>query len=55
MDDPAAAKAVAADLDQSSTIGVPSTPAFVINGYPLLGAQPLTEFTNLIDTVQTLS
>lgn len=55
LDDPAAAKAVAADLKESSTIGVPSTPAFIINGYPLLGAQPLTEFTNLIDTVQTLS
>ncbi len=54
MDDPAAAKAVAADLDESSMIGVPSVPAFVINGYPLLGAQPLTEFTTLIDTVQTL-
>lgn len=55
MDDPAAAQAVAKDLDESTTIGVPSTPAFIINGYPLLGAQPLTEFTNLIDTVQTLS
>lgn len=55
MDDSAAAKAVAADLDESSSIGVPSTPAFIINGYPLLGAQPLTEFTTLIDTVQTLS
>jgi len=53
--DPAAAKAVTADLDQASSIGVPSTPAFIINGYPLLGAQPLSEFTSLIDKVRALS
>lgn len=55
MNSPAAAKAVAADLDQASSLGVPSTPAFVINGYPLVGAQPLAEFTALIDKVHALS
>jgi protein-disulfide isomerase len=55
MNNPAAAKAVAADLDQASNLGVPSTPAFVINGYPLLGAQPLAEFTSLIDKLHALS
>jgi protein-disulfide isomerase len=54
LDDPALAKAVNDDLEQGSFLGVPSTPAFVINGYPIVGAQPLTEFTTLIDTVQTL-
>lgn len=42
------------ELDAANEIGVPSTPAFVINGYPLVGSQPLAEFTKLIDTVQTL-
>lgn len=42
------------ELDAANEIGVPSTPAFVINGYPLVGSQPLAEFTRLIDTVQTL-
>lgn len=55
MDDPVAAKAVAANLDQASSLGVPSTPAFIINGYPLVGAQPLAEFTSLIDKIRALS
>ena len=55
MNSPAAAKAVAADLDQASSLGVPSTPAFIINGYPLVGAQPLAQFTALIDKVHALS
>jgi protein-disulfide isomerase len=54
MDDPVAATAVAADLNQVSNLGVPSTPAFVINGYPLVGAQPLAEFTALIDKIRAL-
>jgi protein-disulfide isomerase len=33
-----------ADIEQASTIGVPSTPAFVINGVPILGAQPTDVF-----------
>lgn len=52
--DPAIAGEVATDLDLSAEIGVPSTPAFVINGYPLVGAQPLAEFTSLIDKVRAL-
>ncbi|NNG35472.1 DsbA family protein [Nakamurella aerolata] len=47
-------KDVMAELDAANQIGVPSTPAFIINGYPLVGSQPLAEFTRLIDTVQTL-
>ena len=54
LDNPAAATAVAADLDQASNLGVPSTPAFIINGYPLVGAQPLAEFTALIDKIRAL-
>lgn len=55
MDNPDAAKAVAADLDQTSNLGVTSTPAFIINGYPLVGAQPLADFTSLIDKIRALS
>lgn len=54
MDDPALSAAVNKDLKEGSALGVPSTPAFVIDGYPIVGAQPLKQFTDLIDTVQTL-
>lgn len=37
-----------ADLAQGSEIGVPSTPAFVINGVPTLGAQPTEVFVAAI-------
>ena len=40
---------IQADLTEGQTIGVPSTPVFVINGKPILGAQPLAEFTTAID------
>ncbi|PND54608.1 disulfide bond formation protein [Mycobacterium sp. ENV421] len=36
--------AINADVEQASSIGVPSTPAFIINGVPMLGAQPLETF-----------
>jgi protein-disulfide isomerase len=41
--------AINADLDQGNRIGVPSTPAFLINDVPFLGAQPTTEFLRAID------
>ncbi|WP_020497269.1 DsbA family protein [Sciscionella marina] len=37
------------DATEGNELGIPSTPAFVINGKPLLGAQPLEEFTTMID------
>lgn len=40
---------IALDLAQATTIGVPSTPAFVINGMPILGAQPTEQFVQAID------
>lgn len=49
MDSPEAAQAVAADLAEGSTLGVPSTPAFVVNGYPIMGAQPVEAFRARID------
>lgn len=41
--------AINADLEQGSRIGVPSTPAFLINDVPFLGAQPTEEFVRAID------
>jgi protein-disulfide isomerase len=55
LDDPELTADVDQDVEQGSFLGVPSTPAFVIDGYPVLGAQPLSEFTTVIDTVQTLA
>lgn len=40
---------IRADLSEGSSIGVTSTPAFIINGQPVLGAQPLDTFTTMID------
>ncbi|MDV3127622.1 DsbA family protein [Mycobacterium sp. 21AC1] len=41
--------AINADLALGNSIGVPSTPAFLINDVPLLGAQPTSEFVQAID------
>lgn len=41
--------AINADVEQGSSIGVPSTPAFVINGVPILGAQPTDVFVAAIN------
>lgn len=40
---------VEADRDEGLRIGVNSTPAFVINGTPVLGAQPLEAFVAAIE------
>lgn len=41
--------AINADLAQGSSIGVPSTPAFLINDTPVLGAQPTEEFVRAVN------
>ncbi|MCV7345713.1 DsbA family protein [Mycolicibacterium rhodesiae] len=41
--------AIHADLEQGQSLGIPSTPAFSVNGHPVLGAQPTDVFTTLID------
>ncbi|SDC76526.1 DsbA family protein [Rhodococcus tukisamuensis] len=40
---------IAADALEANMIGVASTPSFVIDGYPVLGAQPLSAFEQLIE------
>jgi protein-disulfide isomerase len=39
------------DLEDGLKLGVMSTPTFFVNGRPLVGAQPLTEFQALIDNL----
>ncbi|MEE2032349.1 DsbA family protein [Rhodococcus chondri] len=39
-----------ADVLEANTIGVSSTPSFVVNGTPILGAQPVAVFEQVIDT-----
>ncbi|BBX19917.1 disulfide bond formation protein [Mycolicibacterium duvalii] len=41
--------AIDADLAQGTGIGVPSTPAFVLNGVPMLGAQPTEVFVAAVN------
>ena len=49
MKSKAAKRAVAADFAQGQAIGVTGTPAFVINGVPIIGAQPTEVFEKAIE------
>jgi protein-disulfide isomerase len=49
LDDPASREAVERDLQEARQLGVSSTPAFLINGRPVLGAQPLEAFVTVIE------
>jgi protein-disulfide isomerase len=44
-------EAINRDVQQAMAIGIPSTPAFSINGTPVLGAQPTEEFTKVIANI----
>jgi protein-disulfide isomerase len=46
---PAADAAVNRDIEEGYTLGVSSTPAFLVNGRPILGAQPTDVFAEAID------
>ncbi|ASR35750.1 disulfide bond formation protein [Prauserella marina] len=41
--------AIQADVEEGTGIGASSVPTFVINGQPILGAQPLDTFVSVID------
>lgn len=49
MHSPQIEQAVQSDLAEGTSLGVPSTPAFVVNGHPLMGAQPIEAFRAQID------
>ncbi|MEW5810503.1 MAG: thioredoxin domain-containing protein [Actinomycetota bacterium] len=47
--------AINSDVSQATSIGVPSTPAFVVNGTPILGAQPTADFVRAIEDANAQS
>lgn len=49
LDDPALESAVRADLAVGQQLGVRGTPSFLIGGVPVVGAQPLSVFVDVID------
>lgn len=49
LEDPALELAVRRDLDTAQRLGVRGTPAFLVAGEPLIGAQPLEAFERLIE------
>lgn len=49
MRDPKLATAIKADFTQGQKLGISGTPAFVINGTPVIGAQPLSVFEKAIE------
>ncbi|MDN5894077.1 MAG: thioredoxin domain-containing protein [Nocardioides sp.] len=49
MSSDAVQKLVDADFNEGQSLGVNGTPSFVINGTPVVGAQPLEHFEQVID------
>ena len=49
MTSEATERAIAEDFAQGQAIGVTGTPAFVINGVPVIGAQPTEVFEQAIE------
>ncbi len=49
LDDPALTERVQGDAVLGQSLGITGTPAFIIGGYPLVGAQPLEVFVNVIE------
>jgi protein-disulfide isomerase len=49
LDEETYAEEVAGDLQAGRNLGVSGTPTFFINGIPFVGAQPLANFTQVID------
>ncbi|MEE1929533.1 thioredoxin domain-containing protein [Streptomyces sp. TRM 70351] len=45
----AAETAIGTDMDEGYALGVSSTPAFLVNGTPVLGAQPTEVFAELVE------
>ncbi|GAA3361901.1 DsbA family protein [Saccharopolyspora gregorii] len=55
MNDPATLSAIQADATEGSQIGVSSTPTFLVNGEPILGAQPLDQFIGAVEQAKATS
>lgn len=52
LESPAATAAVQANVNEGIGIGVNSTPAFLINGRPILGTQPIEQFRAAIEAAR---
>ena len=51
LDERRFAAAVESDITQGRALGVTGTPTFLINGQPLVGAQPVENFRTVIDGI----
>ena len=51
--DPATQQAVAADTAEASSLGLSSTPSFLVNGRTVVGAIPIDQFKQIIDEALT--
>jgi len=51
LDDPSLAAVIDADQEEAAAFGFNGTPAFLINGISIVGAQPAEEFVKIIDRV----
>jgi protein-disulfide isomerase len=49
MESDIAKRRIATDFDEGQTIGVTGTPSFIINGTPIVGAQPIEVFEQTIE------
>ena len=49
LSSPELAGAVQRDFQEGQSIGVTGTPAFLVNGQPIIGAQPTAEFQKVIE------
>ncbi len=55
MSDPATNRAVRADFDEGRSVGVTGTPSFLINGVPVIGAQPTEVFEQAIEEAAAIA
>jgi protein-disulfide isomerase len=51
LDERRFASAVEDDIRQARALGITGTPTFLINGQPLVGAQPIDSFRTVIDGI----
>lgn len=52
MNDPATATAVDEEFQHAQQLGINGTPAFLVNGRPIMGAQPLDAFVQAIEAAE---
>ena len=55
LTDPALAEAVTADVEAARRVGIGGTPAFLINGTIIMGAQPVEDFVRAVDAEARLA